>query len=892
MNTIRKAMLLAVFLAPAATAAGAAEADLRPENLPAEQAVSVYNRHAADTPTIYAVGVTALEDGAPVFTRGLTLEGTRLTETMLTGSVLILYPGGGGRWGYNTGFELFRGPYFDEAGEVVPARERMEYARVRHDPLDRVSVSGGDMNLLLLYNRRPLTPLRYRVAFPEPMRVRTFTVSSNCDQLRAEGVAVTLTLYADEERAEVLARRTIGGGEGRFPVTFEGLDAGGFIFEMSAAAPEDYTGIIGFYQTRLEAEIDTGDLALPVLEPGENTFRVSADEGSAPRARLVMRWLEDKPGAGMFLEDFEDPETAGSWRAGAGGEVAFTAGSFEEGFAFSGGAFGRLTFPAEGNHTFSRRFPEPVDLGGAGRLAVAGRVIRGAPMYTVLLRFHDAGAGWQPWLRGMSFGGRWRQNTFDISGLERSRVTALEIYFSVSPGFTRPGEPCVYDIDGIGFLPAAAAPPARALPGHVAGYRSPHEGAGPVEREVPPLQEWFPMGVYDGILGRDEREATWLLDRMKALNMNTVYVSNGSLDGLERLLPAAEARGIRLVYQGGGPGALYYLGRTPEQRRRYLEGTILPAAEARVPGFAGRWGIAAWSLTEEIPPDWPRELAPYYELMRRLAPDQPPTVLHNSLEAARADLALNRPLVITYDFYPFFWNPQSGPSTPARSLSMFTGRIAGYYRACREHGASLWMMPQAWGGYRENLDPPAYGDETGMRRPEPGEIKQQGWLAVAEGATGVMYYAAVPREPGTSHLWEHGFLESDNTRAAGALFAALKRVAPLLVRLERDYREEGFVAVAAGRVNARSFVKREGYPGGARYLVVASRDGFEAQEVALEIPGGGRVFDMVARREVTGELGRLALGAGEGLVLLVGADADYRADLEMIEQQLDRYYRD
>jgi len=164
-----------------------------------------------------------------------------------------------------------------------------------------------------------------------------------------------------------------------------------------------------------------------------------------------------------------------------------------------------------------------------------------------------------------------------------------------------------------------------------------------------------------------------------------------------------------------------------------------PAPE-RVPRFRGRPGLLAWSLTEEIGPELSRELSPYYGLVRELDPEHPPTVLHNNLEAAKVDLATNRPLVVTHDFYPFFWSPRSGPSNPRRSIAMYRSRIAAYYKACREHGASLWMMPQAWGAEETApLDPPNYGYRQGMRTPEPGEIKLQGWVAVAEGATGLMF---------------------------------------------------------------------------------------------------------------------------------------------------------
>jgi uridine kinase len=88
------------------------------------------------------------------------------------------------------------------------------------------------------------------------------------------------------------------------------------------------------------------------------------------------------------------------------------------------------------------------------------------------------------------------------------------------------------------------------------------------------------------------------------------------------------------------------------------------------------------------------DIADYYALVRELDPTHPPTVLHNSSTSAARDFEVNRPVVVTYDFYPFFWNPRSGPSTPQRSLRMLRQRIDKFYVPARKAGASLWLMPQ------------------------------------------------------------------------------------------------------------------------------------------------------------------------------------------------------
>ncbi|HID23955.1 MAG TPA: hypothetical protein EYP14_16360 [Planctomycetaceae bacterium] len=215
------------------------------------------------------------------------------------------------------------------------------------------------------------------------------------------------------------------------------------------------------------------------------------------------------------------------------------------------------------------------------------------------------------------------------------------------------------------------------------------------------------------------------------------------------------------------------------------------------------------------------------------------------------------------------------------------------------------MMVQAWGTpERRPLDPPYYGYRTGMRTPEPGEIKLQGWLSVAEGATGIFFYAALPSSPDQHQLWDYGWKETARTRAAGELFEQLQRVAPLLCRLQRDYREAGFVSTSNPKVIAHTFVRRSRSGNGrrpadrtrrpsdfsaARYVVIASLDGFEPQRFNLSVRPGRRVFDLIARRDITDQLTSMVLAPGEGRVLLVGSPKAFQDTCRLIDEEIARW---
>lgn len=873
---MRRYVLCLLTLAPTITNYTlAAEFDVR-LNQPS-QVINVENPGPPVVPTLYVVGQPDRTVQPVRKTKGITLDDTRLSEALLSESVLILRPDGTGSWGYHAGFDIFREPEFRDGKRIDP-RTLVEYDKWKYDPLEPVTCLGGDMNLLRLYYNRAYTPAFYEIAFPSPVTIRSLRIASNCDSLNRKGVAIRVRLYADSQRERMIAEKSVGPEQAakRFPVVFDKLEQNRLFLQLSANAPKG--AAVDLYHTFFEAQLDTRGLKLPRLETGKNRLVLTDDDDSSHRARVLLRWTE-RPPAERLWDDFENGLRWGGCKLMTGGP--------ENGLAFTGERFARATFPANGRDFGLNRSLPSLDLTKHNRVSIASRVVRDAPMRAILFGIKNADTHYQ-YVRPRP-GHRWNFQTFDISGFRRGKVVAMNFYWTALPGFSRPDDPCIYDVDSICLWHEEPKPAVtRELPAKIAHYVSPLSDNELPKRPIPPIQEWFPMGFYDGICSRSDNECEWLFDQMKKLHMNAVYVSNGGPEDIERILPLAERRGIRLIYQGGGEGAMYYEHlATAEARKRSMDRVILPRAREWLPKFRDRWSLAAWSLTEEIGPELSRELSPYYGLVRELIPANPPTVLHNNLAAAIADLETNRPLVVTHDFYPFFWSPRSGPSNPRRSVSYYRGRVSSYYRACRKHGASLWMMPQSWGtAETAPLDPPNYGYRNGMRTPEPGEIKLQGWVAIAEGATGIVFYAAVANRPEDHHLWDIGWTETANTRAAAELFRRVTQVAPLLCRLERDYREEGFVTSSNPRVLAHSFVKRREHPGNGRYIVVASLDGFGPQAVDISITGIDRVYDMIERTVVTGNLTQIELSAGEGRVLFVGSSEDVEQDCRLIDEEL------
>ena len=828
------------------------------------------------TPTITIVGLPD-RSGTPVRkTKGVTLAGVRLTETCLSESVLILHPGGTGKWGYYGGYDIFRMP------DKVDPRTLVEYDKWKYDPLTKVSVSGGDMNLLHLCRGKQSWPAVYELAFPTGVTVRRLALNTNQSGFAAGGV-ISVELFADARLQQRIAARDVAFEKPPwFPITFGKIGRSRVYVRISGRAADRRT--LSLYWLKMEADLDCSGLTLPALKRGRNVWRFTDDADSSHRARIVVRWHQ-KPEPDRIWEDFE------AKRCPFGGDVKLVGPRDGKTDAYTGKQFARVSFVVDGkDRMLHRTFGKPLDLSKHNRMRIAVRASREAGRGPIVFGIRNADTFYQ-YVR-LAPGPRWRLQAFDISRLKRDRVTMMNLYIYQKIGYWRRGKRFDLDLDTICFdhVETVPAKPRRELPDHVLAYKSPWQTTSAPKRKIGPVQEWFPMGVYAGF--PDERAWPFMLDDMKRHHMNTLYVSNGVPEKLEKILPLAEARAIRLVYQGTGAGAMYYLHYSDATaRQNAYKKQIVPAVNRWLPKLRDRWGIAAWSLTEEIGPEISRELADYYALVRKLAPSQPPTVLHNNLKAAQVDLATNRPVVITHDFYPFFWAPMHGPSNPRRSLGAYRGRVSGYYKACRAHGASLWMMPQAWGHQPEpSLDAPNYGYRSGMRTPVPGEIHLQGWVAIAEGATGIMFYLYHTTHPTSAAMRTHDWRPTPMLAAAGALFERVTRVAPLVCRLERDHKENGFVTVTAGRALAHTFVKRKGYPGAARYIVVAGTDGFKRQTVQLRIQAKkSRVFDMVRRHELpAGEIA-LDLAPGEGTLLSVGDAKGFQADCATIDRELAKW---
>jgi len=388
-------------------------------------------------------------------------------------------------------------------------------------------------------------------------------------------------------------------------------------------------------------------------------------------------------------------------------------------------------------------------------------------------------------------------------------------------------------------------------------------------------QDFFPMGFYQG---PEPRHTNFMLKDMKEHNMNTWWVTNVSNHkNFLKFLKQAEARGIRLVYETGN------LVRIPLQQAK---NDIAPYRNQ----YSSAPNLLLWILAEEIDPATSKRAAPLYKYYRSIPGWPAPAILHNKHAAAQADADINKPLIITSDVYPFFDDSRAGPSSPRNIKNYYFRQLAGYYNLARKNGASYWIMPQAWSQAAQiKTTPPWFG--ASWRRPplSAGMTKWQVWTAVAHGATGVIFFPYRWGGDGsweTLRKWDTGE-ETDMLRGAADAFGKLKKVGPILCRLERDYEDKKIAHASDGRILATSFKPRKGSGVTGHYLVLANNDW--DNEVCFEmISARGKTprwYDCIRGWDLPpAALKRMVLGPGDGTVIALEGKATYMKDLESTEE--------
>jgi len=292
--------------------------------------------------------------------------------------------------------------------------------------------------------------------------------------------------------------------------------------------------------------------------------------------------------------------------------------------------------------------------------------------------------------------------------------------------------------------------------------------------------DFFPIGPY--IYG----PPSYQRERAKALGMtlegffehlakdvqahggNAIYYANLTME--PEVFKTAVAAAVKHGVQVFGQLTMdLYL--RPERGRQHYEKVTLPTAARILPRYRGLQGVAAWMPKEEAHPDQIDMLAEYRAKVRELDPTHGIFTLHNNIETFRLD-DKNLPEWFGFDRYRFrclhgtYGILISTPKDMARRLR---GDIREFCFEAEKRGRPLVYVMQGYGhqnlwtaedirkwsgGARTGLDPWSGFKEIepdvwkGWDRYPPPEngMFLQCWLAVLEGAKGLLIYFYGPPE--------------------------------------------------------------------------------------------------------------------------------------------------
>ena len=420
------------------------------------------------------------------------------------------------------------------------------------------------------------------------------------------------------------------------------------------------------------------------------------------------------------------------------------------------------------------------------------------------------------------------------------------------------------------------------VPDHVTNHQPDWLGPPANEREMVPVKDFFPLGVYGGSYG----EQTWnfLLDDLVQHHMNCWYLNGGGLDddALDRLLTKAEQAGVRIYYQDNGHPMYYpWMIGTPESRKERHEKEIVPIVKQRAARFKGRWGLLAWGLCEEMPAWALDEMVDYYDLVRREDPNHPPLLYFNDRDVAKKAVEMFKPPIVGAGCYPLGRDPRYCSDTVPRARDLFRRFCRDYYDIARSGDASLWFVTQGFGSAQAFIDePPHNGWMGGYYMPNPTFCAWEAWAAIQEGARGVFYFHYYSGADHTdltlrTELWN----ETCQLKAIGTAFEQISKATPYLLHAEKP---ERFVPVASSEtdVEVAPFQPLVGPEG--LLIVVAVNNNTVNQRTFQLLHGQGedaRVWDLVTDEDITraNQRSDVLIKAGMGKVLAVGSRRAIRA---------------
>ncbi len=379
------------------------------------------------------------------------------------------------------------------------------------------------------------------------------------------------------------------------------------------------------------------------------------------------------------------------------------------------------------------------------------------------------------------------------------------------------------------------------------------------ERQEIDRNSFLPLGVYwpgEYSFNREPEEVRWqkidkVLDGLSEQNVNTIWITHLSTEVAAKLAKHAAKRNIALVASN-----LELAFENPKNR----EGDYLNLPKETLE----KWGDApaplAWGLGDEPAPAYTDKMAEYVSAWKVQKHPVTTVIMPVYVETEVPKLVgLN---YLSVDIYPFFSdkNP-NGPGTHPASVAYFIRESKKAQRVAAQMNAEFWAMPQIfqepWGPREQDEEGNIVhlpGGGPHWRMPSPGEVRWQGWAAIACGSRAVIYFSLFfniglkpvdqPLPPELTYAVKErtnsgspgGILYMDGRAtpqylAMGGLFKEIQPLAPIVTKMKPTEP----LATFENRRNPGDIVETFETADRKKYLIVVNGNVKEEAELVLNV---------------------------------------------------------
>lgn len=373
-----------------------------------------------------------------------------------------------------------------------------------------------------------------------------------------------------------------------------------------------------------------------------------------------------------------------------------------------------------------------------------------------------------------------------------------------------------------------------------------------------------------------------MLDKIRAMGFTTVHPNNLVAEDLPRWLEMAEARGLRLIYQGGVPMRDYYIWDpneralgdpwNPQERRRRCREEMIPwYRDTLVPRHRSNRALLGYCLTEEVqieedPTIW-EDLRDVTAAARAVDALHPAFVEHLWAEQVERSLPIQRPEVVLY-----------GPGTVDdgpwnQYLDWFEVWVDQAARACRRQGTTYYAVLTSVDTLHQQEDrwvPTVW-------QPTREDYILQAWLAYANGAQGLdfWWYHTIDENVDGSIIRFRGVEDEFGRRTAmfDTMVEMNRQIAPLAGYLRRLQVVEGNGGLPYDREESWVRMRLLRMPdSGDAYLLAVNKNTSQAERIDFDLssilPVGAQVRTVPDGAVVDPRT--LSVPPGQGVLLRLG----------------------